>query len=192
MESVVRQSLRLLPFTLLSGCSMLPFGGTAEPPPPPTCELVADHGGLRLALQDARANWGLPPELGLALLEPPLGRDKRRHVLPYGNAWDEYRIATGNWSAETSDLDDAVDFLGWNAARNRELLKLDWSQTQAFYLAYRLGPGAYNQGVYRGIWLEKEAERVAAQAEIYTRELQQCPDLVQPNRWEWQRLWRWF
>ncbi|NVK42635.1 MAG: hypothetical protein HWE39_15445 [Oceanospirillaceae bacterium] len=187
-----KQSLRLLPIGLLSGCAMLSPGEAQPEPEPATCELLADHGELRLAVQDARANWGLPPQLALALLEPPLGRDKRRHVLPYGNAWDEYRIATGNWSAETSDLDDAVDFLGWNAERNRKLLNLKWSQTEAFYLAYRLGPGAYNQGVHKGIWLEQEAVRVAERADGYATDLTQCPELVQPNTWEWQRLWRWF
>lgn len=166
--------------------------GPEAEPSTDACELFEQNDELRLAIQDARANWGLPPELALALLEPPPGREKRRHVLPYGNAWDEYRIATGNWSAEPSDLGDSVDFLGWNADRNRKLLDLKWSQTEAFYLAYRIGPGAYNQGIHKGIWLEKEANRVAERAAEYTAELSRCPELVQPNRWEWQRLWRWF
>ncbi|MFC6669741.1 hypothetical protein [Marinobacterium aestuariivivens] len=191
MASTLKPALCLTAPLWLGGCAVLTSTDKAGETPA-TCRLLEERGGLRLALQDARANWSLPPELGLALLEPPPGRAKQRHVLPYGNAWDEYRIATRNWSAQSSDLADAVDFLGWNAERNRRLLKLDWHQTEAFYLAYRLGPGAYSQGVHRGIWLEKEAGRVAGRARGYAADLAQCPELVQPSRWEWQRLWRWF
>jgi len=190
MESALKRLACLLPLTLLPGCSML--SGPEPAPATQACELVESNDGLRLAIQDARANWALPPELALALLEPPPGRDKRRHVLPYGNSWDEYRIATGNWSAQTSDLGDAVDFLGWSADRNRKLLKLDWSQADALYLAYRMGPGAYSQGIHKGIWLEQEAASVAERTRDYAADLEQCPELVQPSRWEWQRLWRWF
>jgi len=189
--------IALLPVIGLAGCAQLsPLVGmeppTAKAEPPAICALLEDQGRLRLAIQDARDHWGLEPAVALALLEPPLGGGRKRHVLPYGNTWDEYRIAQSNWSASTDNIDDAVDFLGWAVARNRQMLQLDIHQVDALYLAYRLGPGAYSQGVHRGIWIEKEAQGVAARAERYSEELQSCPELVQPNRWEWQRLWSWW
>jgi hypothetical protein len=159
---------------------------------PAVCTLLKNQGQLRVALQDTRGKWGLEPAVALALLEPPLGGGRKRHVLPYGNTWDEYRIAESNWSATTDNIDDAVDFLGWSVARNRQMLQLDIQQVDALYLAYRLGPGAYSQGIHKGIWIEKEAEHVAARAIQYDDELQRCPALVDSSRWEWQRLWSWW
>ncbi|WP_156826469.1 hypothetical protein [Marinobacterium rhizophilum] len=203
MALPVKRLARLLPVVWLAGCSSITptwLGGSqdsttaaaVESPAPATCRLLERQGRLRVALQDARGKWGLEPAVAMALLEPPLGGEHKRHVLPYGNAWDEYRIAQSNWSATTDNIDDAVDFLGWGGERNRQMLQLDIAQVDALYLAYRLGPGAYSQGVHRGIWIEKEAERVAERAARYSNELQQCPELVEPSRFEWQRLWSWW
>ncbi len=204
MALPIKRLATFLPVIWLAGCasvtpSWLPGSSdtsvTAAPveaQTPATCSLLERQGRLRVALQNAQGQWGLEPAVALALLEPPLGGGRKRHVLPFGNTWDEYRIAQSNWSATTDNIDDAVDFLGWGVARNRQMLKLDIDQVDALYLAYRLGPGAYSQGVHRGIWIEKEAERVATRARLYSDELQRCPELVDPKRWEWQRLWSWW
>ncbi|ANG61779.1 hypothetical protein A8C75_04325 [Marinobacterium aestuarii] len=204
----IKRLILLAPVVWLAGCaSVTPSwapgwaGGseaatvetaTVEMATPATCTLLERQGPLRVALQDTRSKWGLEPAVALALLEPPLGGGRKRHVLPFGNTWDEYRIAESNWSATTDDIADAVDFLGWGVARNRQMLQLDIQQVDALYLAYRLGPGAYSQGVHKGIWIEKEAERVAARARQYSDELQRCPELVDSSRWEWRRLWSWW
>jgi hypothetical protein len=202
MALPIKRLVLLAPVVWLAGCASITpswaptWAGGSETATvealPATCTLLERQGRLRVALQNARGEWGLEPAVALALLEPPLGGGRKRHVLPFGNTWDEYRIARSNWSATTDNIDDAVDFLGWGVARNRQMLQLDIAQVDALYLAYRLGPGAYSQGVHRGIWIEKEAERVAARASLYSDELQRCPELVDPNRWEWQRLWSWW
>nr|WP_158651750.1 hypothetical protein [Marinobacterium profundum] len=200
----IKRLALLAPVAWLAGCAsitppVLPgwAGGSettaaVEETAPATCTLLEGQAPLRVALQDARGKWGLEPAVALALLEPPLGGNHKRHVLPFGNNWDEYRIAQSNWSATTDDIEDAVDFLGWGVARNRQMLQLDIQQVDALYLAYRLGPGAYSQGIHKGIWIEKEAERVAVRAKLYNAELQRCPELVDSSRWEWQRLWGWW
>ncbi len=198
----IKRLALLAPVVWLAGCASvtpptLPSwaGGsetaTAEVATPAICTLLKRQTPLRVALQDSRGKWGLEPAVALALLEPPLGGGRKRYVLPFGNNWDEYRIAENNWSATTDDIDDAVDFLGWGVARNRQMLQLDIQQVDALYLAYRLGPGAYSQGIHKGIWIEKEAENVAARARQYDEGLQHCPELVDSSRWEWQRLWSW-
>lgn len=191
--SILNHLLALLAIAGLSGCAAWRGDTGADIRPAPsiskTCDLLRHETSLRIALQDARARWKMPPAVGLALLEPPLRVGDKEQVLPYGNAWDEYRMATQNWSASSRDIHDALDFLGWTSDRNRRLLKLDWNQVEGLYLAYRLGPGAYTKGVYKGIWIEKEAQDVAKREVAYAGELKNCPALVQPDRWEWQRLW---
>jgi|GEM_PF-1306514 len=168
----------------LSGCSSAPEKIRQVD----ACALLDDEEIWRDSLIRSVDTWDVPPALLLALMEQPLSVIDKTHVKPHVGAWDEYRAATANWKAKPEQPESAVDFLGWHLNRSASLMQLDWRDTKAFYLSYRLGPGAYRDGIYKGSWTEVEAGQIAIRADRIESQLRQCPELLDAED-SWYRFW---
>ena len=147
--------------------------------------------------------WGAPIHLQLAfvkkesdfnwLAKPP--RKKLFKVIPFKRpsssfgysqavkgTWAQYKKETNNKLATRTRFKDSVDFIGWYTNKTEKLLKISKKDAYRQYLAYHEGWGNYknykdNQKV---IIL---AKKVAVQANKYKKQLNQCQNKLNRNRY---------
>ena len=177
---------------LLAGCGHTPTPDQVSD----ACLILEDNRSWWRALQRTERRWGVPPGVQLAILKRESSfdadaRPARRRLLgfipgsrpssAYGYAqaldstWDWYRRDTGRRGADRDDFDDAVDFVGWYAAKSRELSGIPSHDARALYLSYHQGHGGYNRGTYRQhAWLMRAAEDVARDAARYEAQIERC------------------
>jgi hypothetical protein len=172
------------------------------------CAIFDERRRWYFAAKESYQRWGVPIHVQLAIIhqesrfradaKPP--RRKILWILPgprasdaagYAQAldgtWGEYRRESGNGGADRDDFDDAVDFVGWYAARSARELGIAKDDALRLYLAYHEGNGGFRRGTFRRkAWLMRTAWRVADRAELYRRQLATCEERFQ-RRW-WQ-LW---
>ena len=176
---------------LLMGCSIAPPKQQED-----ICEIFREKNNWFDDAEDAELRWGVPIQVMMAFIyqesrfqdEAAPERTWYLGFIPgarkssaYGYAqaqdpvWDEYRKATRNGWASRDDFDDAVDFVGWYVAGTHQQLKISKWDSKNQYLAYHEGRGGYRQGSYKSKkWLIKVANKVAARASRYGKQLKQC------------------
>ncbi len=154
----------------------------------------------------SRKRWGLPISTQLAIVHQESRfrgdvRPRRRRFLwifpgprlssAYGysqaleSTWMEYKEATGNRGADRDDFADAVDFIGWYAARAHSRLGIALTDTYSLYLAYHEGLGGYARGSYRDQpHVRSLARKVATRAAAYRRQLLGCEESLRRPWWQ--------
>jgi hypothetical protein len=169
------------------------------------CDIYGEQRSWYKASQKASKRWGTTAPVIMAIIhqessfkakaKPP--RTKILWIFPgprpasakgYAQAidgtWDNYRKATGKWSADRNDFKDASDFIGWyidQSAKRNGIAKTDAEQ---LYLAYHEGQGGYAKGSYRDkAWLVKVAEKVGARAKTFDGQLQSCERRFKKRFW---------
>ena len=121
-------------------------------------------------------------------LDHPLGtRVVGQGVRPgAGPAWSDYTDQRGSLFRSRSDIEDALDFIGWynhGTARELEIAKTD---ARNLYLAYHEGRGGYRKGSWKGKpKLQRIAERVAETTRRYEGQLKRCESEFRCGSW-WQ------
>ena len=108
----------------------------------------------------------------------PLGRPSS--ALGFAQAidgtWDWYRDETGNRSADRTEFDDAVDFVGWYLAKTERVNSVGRYDAFNHYLAYHEGHAGHRRGGWQQKeWLKRAASGVADQAARYRGQLSRCP-----------------
>lgn len=99
-------------------------------------------------------------------------------------AWQDYQQATGKRFARRTDIEDALDFIGWYNDVSHRRLGLPKNDAYSLYLAYHEG----HTGYQRGAWRDKPtlrgiASRVDQRALTYQRQLNACEDQFRCRRW---------
>ncbi len=175
----------------LAGCVATPPSNTVN-----ACAIFAEKPGWWDAVKDSERRWGVPPHIQLAIINQEsafsaTARPERRKILlvlpgprrssafGYTQAvdatWDEYKADTGRRGADRDSFRAAADFVGWygRQSKRRSGIALDDAYNQ--YLAYHEGHRGYNRGVHeRDAGLKRTAQRVAAQADRYERQIESC------------------
>lgn len=180
-------------------------------PPPPSepenlCAVFEEKRFWFQSARDARARWGLPEPVLLAIVfqESSFRGDARPKrplwlgIFPGFRASTAYgfgQVLDGTWDHYLSTLDekqrrgrrrdrfsDVADFVGWYAKHIRRRTGITPGQTRELYLAYHEGPGGYKAGLHRNKrWLLEAADRVAARARRYEAQYAGCrADLENP------------
>ncbi|MEM9101541.1 MAG: hypothetical protein AAGB12_04390 [Pseudomonadota bacterium] len=148
------------------------------------------------AAVEASEKWKVPIHVMMAIIHQESrfiddARPKRSRLLwvipwtrpssAYGYAqaldevWGEYQDATDNHGADRDDFDDAIDFIGWYAARTYRTLGISKWDARNQYLAYHEGMGGYKRKTYRSkSWLINVASRVKSRSSMYYQQLQTC------------------
>lgn len=178
--------------SMLQGCS------TAKPvlpdflitPDNPFCRALYQHNDWLDAAVDTENRWGVPIHISLAELNMPIGTDAAEYIRPVNGDWEEYRLASENWSGSVSEIETALDFIGWHAetATDRNVLTMD--QAGQLYIASRIGHGGYYRlEYYPNLLLERQGEAVDKLARQYRADLKYCPNIRERAgsffRWPW-------
>jgi len=99
-------------------------------------------------------------------------------------AWQDYQQATGRRFAQRTDMDDALDFIGWYNDVSNQRLGLAKNDAYSLYLAYHEGHTGYQRGAWRSKpALRDIASRVDQRALTYQRQLNGCRDRFRCRRW---------
>ena len=64
-------------------------------------------------------------------------------------AWQDYKKETGGLFKSRSDMEDALDFIGWYNNKSNKLLGISKWDPKQLYLAYHEGHTGYKRGTYR-------------------------------------------
>lgn len=176
---------------VMAGCA------TAPPKNPSNlCSIFLEKEDWYVDARNAQRRWGIPVPVQMAIInqESSFVEDARppRYqflgVLPlwrsssafgYGQVkdetWEWYRTKTGNGGADRDEFEDVVDFIGWYA--HQSFTRLGIAKVDAYnqYLAYHEGHGGFRRKTYLSKpWLLRVAQRVAATATRYRRQLSTC------------------
>jgi len=144
----------------------------------------------------AEKRWGTPSTTLMAFVRHESGyhadiRPERRWFLgfiplprqssAYGYAqaqnpaWNEYLKDTGGWFKGRSDMEDALDFVGWYNHKTHAALGIPYRDAKHLYIAYHEGIGGYRSGAWRHKrHLLKVSSGVAYRAREYGAQLRGC------------------
>lgn len=176
---------------VMAGCA------TAPPKNPSNlCSIFLEKEDWYVDARNAQRRWGIPVPVQMAIInqESSFVEDARppRYqflgVLPlwrsssafgYGqvkdDTWEWYRTKTGNGGADRDEFEDVVDFIGWYAHQSFTRLGIAKFDAYNQYLAYHEGHGGFRRKTYLSKpWLLRVAQRVAATATRYRRQLSTC------------------
>jgi len=140
------------------------------------------------AAKASQDKWGTPPHILMAFVKQesayredarpprdwflfiPLGRKSsaKGYAQAQDEAWDEYKDEVGGLFKSRSDMEDALDFIGWYNNKSSRQLGISKWDPKRLYLAYHEGQGGYARGTYRSKPdLLRTADRVDWQAKEY-------------------------
>jgi len=193
----IKVNLIILTFFLITSCSSIP-SNTSD-----GCSIFKERYLWYKHAKKSEQKWGTPIYIQLAIIKwesgfdwlakPP--RQKIFKVIPYKRpsssfgysqavkgTWEQYKKETGNKVASRARFKDSVDFIGWYTSKSKSILNI--SQKDAFkqYVAYHEGWGNYKY------YKKKEkvinlAKRVEKQSSIYKKQLSQCRNSLNKNKY---------
>jgi len=189
---------------LLASCTSAPPEDRED-----ICEIFEEKSGWYDDSRDAQRKWGtsIPVMMSFIYQEsrfeararPP--RKKILWVLPgarpasaYGYAqatnetWRAYKQATGSWTSDRNNFEDAIDFVGWYNDQSFRKNQIQKTDAYHLYLAYHEGQGGFSKRSFRKkAWLKEVAKKVANRADLYQRQLNGCEKELQKG-WLWKIL----
>lgn len=184
---------------LLGGCA-------ATPPKVQTdlCSVFDEYPSWYDYAKSSEDKWGTPAHIQMAFIQRessfisdaappfewflfiPLGRPSSAYGYAQiqDPAWEDYQKANGGLFKSRTDMEDALDFIGWYNSVSRQRLGISLWDPYNLYLAYHEGHGGYSRGSYRGKpKLLKVARQVEARAKSYGAQLRQCEERFQCRSW---------
>ncbi|HYE34918.1 transglycosylase SLT domain-containing protein [Methylocaldum sp.] len=187
----MKRAVFFLFMAVLTGCA------TAPPKNPSNlCSIFFEKEDWYASARNAQRRWGIPVPVQMAIINqessfvddarPP--RYQLLGILPlwrpssaygYGQVkdetWEWYRMKTGNGWADRDEFEDVVDFIGWYVHQSYTRLGIAKQDAYSQYLAYHEGQGGFQRKTYLSKpWLLRVAQRVAANAARYRRQLITC------------------
>jgi hypothetical protein len=155
--------------------------------------------------RDAEQRWGTPIPVLMAFVQFESGfrntaRPPRQYLLgfipwrwrtsAYGypqakdGTWSDYLDANPGPFRKRTDMDDALDFIGWYNHLSAAELGIAKTDARNLYLAYHEGRTGYRRGDWQHDGaVQGYAARVAKRADEYTVQLEQCREQVRCGRW---------
>nr|WP_320136823.1 hypothetical protein [uncultured Amphritea sp.] len=184
--------LCLLSALLLQGCSQISdvVPERFAKPDNPFCRGLYQNNDWLDAAVATESRWGLPLHIALAELNMPVGTAASEYIHPPYADWEEYRLASENWSGSVAEIDTALDYLGWHAQMASQRNDLAMNEAGKLYIASRIGHGGLRRLEYHpDPVLIHQAEQVEQRAEQYREDLKSCPRIRERAdsffRWPW-------
>ena len=200
-----RMFARLLALVLVLGVLLTP--GCASAPPKQQdnlCAIFDQYPEWYDAAKASEDKWGTPPHILMAFVKLesayrhdakpprdwflfiPLGRKSSAegYAQAKDEAGEEYEDEVAGFLTSRSDMEDALDFIGWYNYKSNKTLGISKWDPKRMYLAYHEGRGGYARGSYkRKPDVVRYANRVDWQAREYGAQLRQCEDRFKCRHW---------
>jgi hypothetical protein len=176
---------------LLAGCVQGPLTD-----PEDLCRVFEERPAWRNAAGEARARWGVPEPIQLAIVYQESrfraeARPPRRRLLgfiplsrpssAYGfgqaldGTWQEYVRETDHPRARRSHFPDVADFIGWYADRARRHAAVSPTDPYQLYLVYHEGLTGFRERRFEEKpWLLQVAKKVESRAANYGVQQRVC------------------
>ena len=202
---VARTALLVLLLAWVAGCSF------STPPPKrqaDLCQVFAQYPDWYDYARKSQQKWGTPVHILMAFVRHessyrsharpprrwlwfiPMGRPSsaKGYAQAQDPVWGEYQAERGRLFRSRSDMEDALDFIGWYNDGTARELGIARDDAYNLYLAYHEGRGGYR----RGTWKKKPevqgyARRVAETAQSYQAQLERCEEEYRCD--SWYQLW---
>jgi hypothetical protein len=200
MNSVKATFIALsLGLAVIAGCTTAPPQSQDD-----LCAIFDEYPAWYDAAKDSEERWGTPPHILMSFVKHesafvddakpprnwflfiPLGRasSAEGYAQAQDEAWDEYQDENGGLFKSRSDMEDALDFIGWYNDKSSDVLGISIWDPKLMYLAYHEGRGGYARGSYNSKpEVVRLADRVDAQARAYGAQLRQCEDQLRCRHW---------
>ena len=202
MNSVTKR-----PFRLVLALALFVLVGCATTPPKQQdnlCAVFKQYPDWYDYAKASERKWGVPIPIQLAFVRHessyredakppyewflfiPLGRPSSAtgYAQIQDPAWRDYKNETGGLFKSRSDMEDALDFIGWYNNKSNKILGISKSDAKRLYLAYHEGHGGYKRGTYRNKpELNRIANRVDSTARQYGAQLRRCEDQFKCRKW---------
>lgn len=184
---------------ILAGCAPVPPREQHD-----LCAIFDQHPEWYDYARAAEERWGVPAHILMAfvrhesayrhdarppyewLLFIPMGRasSARGYAQILDPAWQDYTRENRGFFKSRSDMEDALDFIGWYNHKSSALLGISVWDPKRLYLAYHEGHTGYRRGSYRHKPdLIGFAERVDWTAREYGAQLRRCDDRFRCRKW---------
>lgn len=189
-----RLNLAVLIILVLGSCSTR--DGDAPRNLDNACSILTERPHYVRAFRQTERKWGVPPHVLMAMIyqeskfiadnRPPhqyalgvIPTGRQSSALGYSQAldgtWEEYQRDEGGQGTRRTNINDAVDFMGWYMTQTVQETGVSLTDTRNQYLAYHEGRTGYLRGSYRSKgWLVRIAGEVDARADMYERQLASC------------------
>ena len=196
----VRTVLLVLALVWVSGCS--------QAPPPQRqrdiCQVFAQYPDWYDYARKSQQKWGTPVNVLMAFVHHessyrshakpprrwflfiPLGRPSsaKGYAQAQNPVWSEYQAERGRLFRSRSDMEDALDFIGWYNHKTWRQLGISRTDAERLYLAYHEGRGGYRRGTWKKKpQVQRTARSVAATAGRYRSQLAQCESRFRCDSW---------
>lgn len=189
----------LLLVCIAAGCASTPPGNQHD-----LCSVFNQHPEWYDYAKASEENWGTPAHILMAFVRHesayrsdakppfewflfiPLGRPSSAegYAQIQDPAWEDYKRERGGWFRGRSDMEDALDFVGWYNNKSNKLLGISKWDPKQLYFAYHEGHTGYQRGSYRNKpELQRVAARVDRTAREYGEQLRQCEDRFKCRKW---------
>ena len=184
---------------LAAGCASTPPTRQAD-----LCAVFEQHPDWYDYARDSAEEWGTPVHVLMSFVRHessyrsdarppfrwflfiPLGRasSAKGYAQAQDPVWGEYQAERGRLFRSRSDMEDALDFIGWYNDKTWRELGIDRTDAYRLYLAYHEGRGGYR----RGTWKSKPkvqgyAKRVSETARSYREQLARCEERFRCDSW---------
>jgi hypothetical protein len=152
----------------------------------------------------AEAKWGTPTHILMAFIKRessyqhdakppydwilfiPLGRKSsaKGYAQVQDPTWEDYTDETGGLFKSRSDINDALDFIGWYNNKSNQRLGISKWDPKRLYLAYHEGHGGYQRKSYdKKPEVVRTANEVNRLAREYGEQLRRCEHRFKCRKW---------
>ena len=194
---LLRNKFLILFFFLFCACSSIPSNTSNS------CLIFDERYLWYKHTKKAEQKWGTPIYIQLAIIKMESdfdwlakpARGKIFKVIPYkrpsssfgysqaiNSTWEQYKKETGNNLATRMRFKDSVDFIGWYTNKTETILKISKKDAFRQYLAYHEGWGNY-KNYKKNKKVIKLAKKVDKQSKIYKKQLSNCINSLNKNRY---------
>lgn len=204
--AAVSRVMRRLPGLLVTVIVGLIAGCASQPPSNQhnICSVFEQHPEWYDYARDSEETWGTPAHILMAFVRHessyqsrarppyewflfiPLGRPSsaRGFAQIQDPVWREYKEERGGWFRGRSDMQDALDFVGWYNDKSNKRLGISKWDPENLYLAYHEGHAGYRRGSYKSKpQLLRIAARVDQTAREYGAQLRTCDERFRCRKW---------
>ena len=155
----------LVAFLLVSGC------GSVPPPKRQhnVCEIFKQYPDWYDYARKSERQWGTPVSVQMAFVRQessfrsharparewlwfiPLGRPStaKGYAQAANPVWGDYQKERGSFFSSRSDMEDALDFIGWYNHKTARELRISKRDARNLYLAYHEGRTGYRRGSWK-------------------------------------------